>query len=519
MQGNHRGEGQSTKDLALDMNGRLEATRNAAVAAPIAGAAIAAAATGLGEARLELGLGALLLGCLAALRRPRRAADGHRPEEHRRALEIVESHGADSLAPFALRDDKSLHFAAGGFLAYRVLGETAVVSGDPIGPSGSAGPVLASFLRLAERHRWRVALTAASERHLDEYRSLGLRAMRIGEEAVVDPRSFSLEGRAIRKVRQSVNRVARRGWTVEVVEGRGLTGPLVAELVALEAEWRSRQKRLVGFAMTLGRPLDPADDRDGTYVLGRDPDGRLRTFLRFASFEQGLSLDLMRRSGEEPNGVTEALVVATIEHARAMGLARVSLNFAGFAHVMAADAELGPGRRLLRLALRALHGRFQLERLIRFNAKFMPAWQPRYLVYGSLARLPLAGLRVLQAEGYIRGPRAPAMRNRWQPRPLGDAVLAPPPAAVRRRPRLSFGWAGATMLLVLSFALPGAQPAASGGGGAQDVPVAARQTSRDSILTAAAPATVRALDITTDGVPASRVPAVSRPPSHEGRIG
>ena len=49
---------------------------------------------------------------------------------------------------------------------------------------------------------------------------------------------------------------------------------------------------------------------------GRDADGRLRSFLRFASYRDGLSLDLMRRAGEEPNGLTEALVVAAIEHAR-----------------------------------------------------------------------------------------------------------------------------------------------------------------------------------------------------------
>ncbi len=114
----------------------------------------------------------------------------------------------------------------------------------------------------------------------------------------------------------------------------------------VEADWRARQKRLIGFAMTLGR-LAGADERNGgIYVLGRDPDGRLRSFLRFASYLDGLSLDLMRRAGEEPNGLTEALVVAAIERAREAGLRSVSLNFAGFAHVMAADAALSRSQRL-----------------------------------------------------------------------------------------------------------------------------------------------------------------------------
>ncbi len=479
-----------------------------------------------GELRLELGVAAFLLAALAMLRRPREATDGHRSEEHVRALEIVESNGSDSLAPFTLREDKSLHFAAGGFLAYRVLGETAVVSGDPIGPPGSAAAILASFRRFAARRRWQVVLTAASDRHLGEYRGLGLRAMRIGEEAIVDSRSFSLEGRAIRKVRQSVNRVTRRGWTVEVAPGRELTGPLVAELADLEAEWRSRQRRLVGFAMTLGCPPDAREDQDAVYVLGRDPEGRLRTFLRFASFQEGLSLDLMRRSGEEPNGLTEALVVATIEHARAAGLASVSLNFAGFAHVMAADAELNLGQRLLRVMLRALHGRFQLERLVRFNAKFMPAWQPRYLVYGSLAHLPLAALRVLQAEGYVPGPHAPVMRGRWEPRPLGDALPAPPPT-VRRRPRPSFASVGAAALLVLGLALPGqslsesASPAAAANesdGLTRPVDARASQSGRTSVLDAATTGG-RMLDARVGRASGTRQPAILRPLDRTGHIG
>jgi hypothetical protein len=42
---------------------------------------------------------------------------------------------------------------------------------------------------------------------------------------------------------------------------------------------------------------------------------------------------------------------------------------------------------------------------VTFNEKFSPAWRPRYLVFQSRLLLPLAVLRVLQAEGYVRQPR------------------------------------------------------------------------------------------------------------------
>src|SRR3954468_11264037 len=92
------------------------------------------------------------------LLRPVAAREGHSAEEHARALRIVRAYGNDSLAPFVLREDKAFFFAAGGFLAYRTLRETTVVSGDPIGPPSAARAILGAFLGYADRCGWRVAV-------------------------------------------------------------------------------------------------------------------------------------------------------------------------------------------------------------------------------------------------------------------------------------------------------------------------------------------------------------------------
>ena len=88
----------------------------------------------------------ILIGALAARGlflwlRPITDRARHVPAERRRAEALVQEHGSDSLAYFALRHDKSRFFSASGdsFLAYRVVGGTAVVTGDPIGdPVGAA---------------------------------------------------------------------------------------------------------------------------------------------------------------------------------------------------------------------------------------------------------------------------------------------------------------------------------------------------------------------------------------------
>ncbi len=321
------------------------------------------------------------------------------------AQDLVDRHGEDSLAPFIVRPDKAFAFAAGGVLAYRVVGRTAVVSGDPVGPPGCAPAVLARFLQDARARHWNVAVYGASATHIDAYADLGLRALCVGEEAVARPHQFTLEGRSVRKLRQSVHRIERRGWEIVACDGIEIDAGTEAEIGQLETAWRGARTRLIGFAMGMGAfegVVRPSD----LYLLARAPDGQLCATMRFIAHRGKLSLDTMRRIGETPNGLNEALVCRALELARTRGIPEVSLNYAGLAHLVRRPVS---GSRLKRNFSRALLAllsrRFQMERLVRFNEKFSPEWRPRYLVYQSRHGLPRAVLRTLQAEGYVRGPR------------------------------------------------------------------------------------------------------------------
>jgi lysyl-tRNA synthetase, class II len=360
---------------------------------------------------------AVSLLAVRSLLRPAVGPNGHHEDEYRAARAIVERYGEDSLSPFILRPDKAFHITVDGVLAYRVIGETAVISGDPVAAARAAPRVLASFLELARERGWQIAVWGASARHLDAYRGLRMRAVCVGEEAFVDPEQFTLEGRRVRKLRQSVHRVQRRGWEVTAYEGRELDARLESEIEALESAWRASRRRILGFAMAMGA-WDPEPRPDDLYLLGRSPDGELRAVMRFVEHRGRLSLDTMHRVGETPNGLNEALVCQALEAARARGVPEVSLNYAGLAHLVRGTAGRGPAsRRFTRVLMGVLGRRFQMSRLVQFDDKFFPEWRQRFLVYEARAALPRAVLRVLQAEGYLPQARAPRLPVRWQPIP------------------------------------------------------------------------------------------------------
>src|SRR5207248_5786555 len=93
--------------------------------------------------------------------------------ERELARALVAAWGVDTLAPFVLRADKSYFFDEDerAFLAYKVVGGVAVVSGDPVGAPDGFERLLEGFIAFAHERDWRVAVLGASEDSLPRYRA------------------------------------------------------------------------------------------------------------------------------------------------------------------------------------------------------------------------------------------------------------------------------------------------------------------------------------------------------------
>jgi len=257
------------------------------------------------------------------------------------------------------------------------------------------------FLDFAHERGWRVAVLGVSESCLGLYRRLGLRSLYHGDEAVVDTAAFSLEGRPIRKVRQSVHRLHTAGFERRILRPSEIDETMRAELETIAHVWRGDAPER-GFVMSLDALFQPGND-DAVFVIGFDRDGRPKGFLHFAVSQAGsaLSLSSMPRLRDVPNGFTEWLICEAIFWAREHGFAHASLNFSPFAALLEPGAQLTGTQRLEAATLRRLKGWFQLDNLLLFNRKFFPAWQRRFVVYERRRDLPRVGVAALAAEAYL----------------------------------------------------------------------------------------------------------------------
>lgn len=375
--------------------------------------------------------------------RPEHPAARLTEDDESRLRALLERHGGrDSLGHFALRRDKGVVFSPSGKAAvcYRVVSGVMLAGGDPIGDVEAWPGAIERFMDEAQAHSWTPAVMGCSETGGQVWtRETGLTALELGDEAVVDAADFSLAGRAMRNVRQMVKRIERNGYETRVRRARDIGDTELDRIRRAAADWRGTDTER-GFSMALGRIGDPAD---GDCVIATahlpgsgtedSPHGDLKAVLHFVPWgRDGMSLELMRRDRSADPGMNELLIVASLQAAGKVGVTRVSLNFAMFRSALARGERLGAGPvlRCWRGLLIFLSRWFQIESLYKFNAKFKPRWEPRFVVFRTSRDLPRIGIAAMRAEGFVNLSLPRPFRPR-RPRPCGHTLPAAQEHGVR----------------------------------------------------------------------------------------
>ncbi len=321
---------------------------------------------------------------------------------------LLELYGKnDSLGYFATRRDKAVVFAPNGraAIAYRVEVGVCLAGGDPVGDPKAWPAAIEAWLSLCEAYGWAPGVMGASSTAAQAFREAGLNALQLGDEAILYPDNFRLSGPDMRAVRQAVTRARRSGATVRMRRHRELEDDEMAAVIARADAWRDTESER-GFSMALGRLGDPADGdcllvEAVQTVAGKEQVVAMLSLVPWGA--NGVSLDLMRRSPQSPNGTIELMVSELCMQAEGIGINRISLNFAMFRSAFEQGAQLGAGpiARLWRGLLVFFSRWWQLETLYRSNMKYQPQWVPRFACYEDARLVPRVGVASVIAEGFL----------------------------------------------------------------------------------------------------------------------
>ena len=377
--------------------------------------------------------------------------------------ELTRCYGSNTLSFFGLAQQNAHFLAPGdeGLINYRLEGNVAVVLGDPICPPEAFERVTRSFLDFCKLRNWRVAFYQTNPDHLSIYRALKLHTFKIGEEAIINPQTFTLKGSAIANVRISARRAERDAVVVHWHEG-ALPIEAINQLEQISKIWlehkAGQDASEMGFSMGRLSELPDAAKRgdmladiqlaDGESIVpgvvtgvATTSSGKPCAFVTFlpvygtlatnitnhqpgvldtnpslrrcplslatspsAAMQAenwGWTLDLMRRTPDAPPGVMELLLVRAIERFRDFGAQLVSLGMVAMADTR--QEMTASQRQLASFLTDRLHLLESRRSLYNFKQKFQPRWESRYIVTGTTLALPKIALAIFRLRNYSAG--------------------------------------------------------------------------------------------------------------------
>lgn len=341
-----------------------------------------------------------------------------------RAAELVRHYGNQSLSFFALARENLRYLAPNGegLISYRLTSNVAMILGDPICSADAVERVMQGFLNLCTLNDWQVVLYQARPQYLPIYHQLGLHGLKIGEEALLHPQTFTLSGSAMANVRTSCRRAEREHVVIQWYEGV-LPNEVKEQLAVLSTSWLEHKSgkyaEEMGFSMgrldeiveevtradTLAELPPSTEHLPQTTVprlvigIATTQNGRPCAFITFTPIygsEQswGWAVNLMRRAPDAPPGVMDLLITRAVERFRERGAHVVSLGLVAMADT---KQEMSPMQRQFahlvsdHLCLLKTH-----RSLFHFKQKFHPHWESRYIVISNSLALPKTALALLR---------------------------------------------------------------------------------------------------------------------------
>lgn len=314
------------------------------------------------------------------------------PRERAMAREIVQRHARTTLDFFKYWPDKSYLFSPShqSFIAYRVGANAALALGDPVGPESEAESLVREFFEFCGENGWNAGFHQALPDFLPIYRRAGLKKLKIGDDAIVDLKGFTLEGKPKKEFRYKVRQL--EGMGIRTVEYQPpVPHEVLGQLKEVSDEWLripGRRER----SFTLG--MFTRDYVRSTPVIAAvDKHGIVLAFVNLIAVPayREITVDLMRRRAEAPNGIMDYLFVKLFVNAREKGFERFNLGMApmaGFQEREEASAE----ERAIHSFFQQLNFLFSFRGLRQYKAKFATSWEPRYLIYRNALELPRLAL-------------------------------------------------------------------------------------------------------------------------------
>lgn len=311
------------------------------------------------------------------------------------ADDIISRYGNSALDYFKTYPDKFFFFSEDrqGFISFKITRHFAFVLENPVCPDGDSFKALVrSFDKFCDENGFVSVYYRTPSQSLDLFRSLGKKAMPIGEEAIVDLTTFTLDGGKMKTTRSAINRLVSEGYDIKVYQPPIKEG-LMQKLEQVSDDWlESLGRKEVAFTQGV---FDRTILKDQVIVTVENTEEKVFAFLNIIpDYAPGeTTYDLIRKVNDAPNGVLDMLLAKTLIYLKQEGYQSVNMGLAPMSGIEGVNLT----EKTIRYAYENLKLFGHFKGLRKYKDKFFPRWEKKYLVYNHnyhLLQVPNALRRV-----------------------------------------------------------------------------------------------------------------------------
>jgi len=315
------------------------------------------------------------------------------------ARELVNKYGNSPLDFFKTYPDKFVFLADNrdGFISFKMTRYFAFVLENPVcRDDASLVQMVRDFDKFCTENGFVSVYYRIPEQSLQLYRDLGKKSFPLGEEAVVDLTTFTMDGGKMKTTRSAINRLTGEGLDIRIYDPPVMDG-LLQKLEMVSHDWLSTMKqREIAFTQGV---FDRSILKGETIITVEDKEERVYAFLNLVpdSAPGEATYDLIRKVHDAPNGVLDLLMAKTLLYLKDKGYKSANLGLAPLSGIEGENLA----ERTVRYAYENLKAFGHFKGLRKYKEKFFPRWEKKFLVYNydyHLFQVPNALKRVSEGK-------------------------------------------------------------------------------------------------------------------------
>ena len=303
-------------------------------------------------------------------------------EDMQKAKELVEKYGKSSLDYFKTYYDKIFWFSEDGegFVSFKTSRNYAVVLENPVCQDNEAlTKIIRHFDSYCRQNGLRSAYYRIPELNKPLYEKLGKKLFPIGEEAVVNLETWTLEGGNKSGMRNAINKITKLGYTFQVIEPPQKDA-FLQQLKATSDDWlKSTEYAEIVFSQGL---FNEKELKDKVILTIENPEKKVIGFINLISdYSKGeANFDLMRKTADAPNGTMDFLFAGMFDYLKKAGFKTCNLGMVPMSGIVKPE---NLQERVIKIAYEKIKQFGHYKSLREYKEKFNPDWQMMYLAYND----------------------------------------------------------------------------------------------------------------------------------------